>query len=591
MDKVNDIVKAVDSFRNDTTFLQLQARWEQDYDLWRLQPYNAGKGYYSYTTNSPRVLADKLISMLVESHLLIRVPDEAILNEEQRKVSNNVERLLYGALNINHDILASLPGKPSLRAIKAWYAVVRGGYATRPYVYKNDEGKTIPEIAIWDIYNVAYGQDSKGVVWAAHKYQISGQQARDQYDIKAGTAEVECLDFYDREKYGLIVNGKLVKKGFTQHGLGYCPVFIMFVGATPPVWQKNYQYTRKHIGESIFASNRDLYPAMNKTISDLVTLVRRGVKVPMGFWSASGDKTLEEDIFQVEKAAVVPLQTGDKLEPIMTQTMPADATPLMNWISGDEQRGGLSHVALGELGFRLSGYAINQLQSTLSTLIAPFAECLERSYTLECTELLKQYTSKAKHFPPMEVYGRTSKNQAFGFPTPMFIKPSDVDGKWRLEVSLEPVLPKDDAQRYQLAQLAREGIVPLLADETIRTDVLGVEDAMLEAEKIARQWADNLPLNKLWDAYIAYIADGNHDKAMNVLKEVQRLMGGMMPPAQGTATAERTATEQEAMGTPGAGIPARKTGLPSSVTPPEAQGGMPPGAQNAQLPLFATEVM
>ena len=58
--KIQGIKKNIDSFRADSTFTKLKKRWEDDFDLFRLLPYNAGSGYYSYTSNSPRVLAEKL---------------------------------------------------------------------------------------------------------------------------------------------------------------------------------------------------------------------------------------------------------------------------------------------------------------------------------------------------------------------------------------------------------------------------------------------------------------------------------------------------------------------------------------------------
>ncbi|MBU0978116.1 MAG: hypothetical protein KKD18_06880, partial [Nanoarchaeota archaeon] len=368
--------------------------------------------------------------------------------------------------------------------------------------------------------------------------------------------------------------------------VGHCPVYIMQAGSTPLTWQTNYEYTQTHVGESAFAPNRELFPSMNKTLSDLVTLVRRGVKVPLGYWSAGGTKNIEEDIWQVEKAASVPLDLNEKIEPLFKETMPADATTLLNWESGEVQRGGLSHTAFGELGFRLSGFAINQLQQSLATVITPFAQTLERAYKVISMELIQQYSKGG--FPAIKVRGRTSRNQAFGYPQADKIKPSDIKGDWHPEIKLEPTLPKDDAQNFQLAKMARDGEIPLLADETIRAEFLGVRDVDLESEKIAGEWADQLIINRLWKAYLNALADENPMKAQNILAELRRvmMMTGQAGGRQGGGGA-MSPTAQAAMGMKGVGMPMGETGVPSSTLPPESLGGLPPGAANAQMPMFS----
>ena len=584
MDKVQEVKAAISAFQGDTQTMKLRQRWQEDYDLFRMKPYNAGKGYYSYTSNAPRIIADKAVSMLVDAKLLIRIPED-ILTAEEINTASNVERYLYGAQNMNDEANLHIPDKLTNRQLKAWYAVLRGSFAERIWVHKGEGNKTLPEVTIWDMYNVCYGKDSKGVSWAAYTYKIPAKQAKEEYGVQESGAEIEIVDFYDRKKNLFIVSDKEVRH--QEHDLGYCPIFIFRVGATPVVWQSNYQYTEKHSGESIYAPVRELIPILNKTLSDLMTLVRRGVKVPMGYWSAEGNKTIEEDIYQVEKAAVVPLRIGEVFLPLLPQTMPPDAKDLLNIITGELQRGSFSHTNFGELGFRLSGYAISQLQSALETVITPFVTALEQSYLIECLELVKQYAGK--DLPPVEVRGRTSRNQPFGYPVAMKVKPADIKGDWHPEVRLEPILPKDAPQRYELARLAREGEIPLLSDETIRSEILQIQDPRLEESKIDREWADKQIINRLYDAYMSYVEVGDVDKAKNVL---MALRFAMMQTGQrgGGAPAQKTPTEREAAATSGAGLPARTTGIPAETMPPEQMGGLPPGALNARMPAMAEEM-
>ena len=122
--KISEIRTAVATFRNTTTYQRLRRRWQDDFDLWRLKEYDAGKGYYSYTTNSPRTAVNKAISMLDLAKLIIKMPLDALL-EDSRETASNVERLLYGVLNLNDERLLK-QGKPILRNQQDFHTSLRG---------------------------------------------------------------------------------------------------------------------------------------------------------------------------------------------------------------------------------------------------------------------------------------------------------------------------------------------------------------------------------------------------------------------------------------------------------------------------------
>jgi len=579
VEKIQEIKKAIKSFRNDTAWLALRKRWDMDFNFYRLEPYDAGKNYFSYTSNAPRNLANKAIGMLSEAKLTIRVPEDTLQKDEQ-EIANNIERFEYGVIGINDDRFME-QDMPSLHDQMAWLAIIRGTVVIVPYVHKEEDGTTFPELRVWDIYNVAYEKGKRGNKWAAYTRTITKAEAKDVYNIDIGKAEGTAIMFLDEKNMGIIVENEWGKK-LEPHGLDYCPVYIIRVGAMPSVHQVDYQYTEKHRGESIFAADRGLFPLMNKSLSDFLTIVRRGVKVPLGYWSAGGQKNFDEDIWAVEHGIAVPMDLDDMVKPLIEPTIPTDAKELITFIMGEVQRGGISHIAQGELGFRLSGFAINQLQAALSTVITPFVKCLERAYLVSLYSLQKQYIKGG--WKPVEVRGRTSKNQPFGVPQPMKIKPSDLED-WRPEVALTPVYPKDDAQRYQLARLATEGEVPLLSVKTAQEDIIGVQDTQLEGEKIASQWADMLPIIRLHEAFKAALADGDMDRAFNLVGELQRLMSAMMPKTAPGGGGRMGGLEGASMGMPGVGIPSGETGMSPETMPSEMMGGLPGGATQARMPL------
>uniref|UniRef100_A0A6M3J4D6 Portal protein n=1 Tax=viral metagenome TaxID=1070528 RepID=A0A6M3J4D6_9ZZZZ len=590
-DNIGEIRNAIKSFRNDTTFLAMKSRWEKDFSLYRLKQYDAGTGYYSYTSNSPRVYADKIIALLVGSKLIVRVPLET-LTDPEREIASNIERFSYGVMRINDERLSMIPDMPNLRQMMSWYACLRGAFAIKAHIYKNEKGETIPSIDIWDIYSTAYGEKEDGLAWAARTHKITKKRAKEAYGVDVGSNTVEIYEYYDEDNYGVFIGDKWVVDR-QPHNVGYCPVSIIRVGSTPPMWQDDYSETTAHIGESVFSANRWIYPLLNKTLSDHLTLVRRGVKTPLASYTHDGQPAVEQDIYQVEKGGIISLRTGEKIEPILQPTMPADTGALVNIIFGEIQRGGLSHTTYGELGFRLSGFAINQLQQSIQSVLEPCLTAVEKAYERASMWMLGQYAGS--NFPPMKIRGRTSRGEAFGFPKAVYINPSDIPGDWAPEFKLDPILPQDDAQRYQLAGMAGQGDIPLLSRQS-RREMVGVQDPDLEEEKVNQEWAVSLAIPRLYEAYLAALNDERPDKAENIRAELRRLLGQLGAPnqapgaPQGQPGTNLSPLEQAALENEGVGAPSGKTGLPSSTYPSEMSGGMPGGALNAKLPAEGEEV-
>jgi hypothetical protein len=573
---IGEIKTADEKFWNVRSMLR--STWDIDYDLWRMKPYNAGKGYYSYTTNSPRVLADKIIAMLCQANLLIRIPTDKLLDKD-RRIASNIERFLYGCLNVNDERMMRL-NQPVLRDALAWLATLRGGFAVRVFVRKGNKGETIPEIVPWDLYNTSYGIGEDGVIWAAHTRKATRESVIGEYPkIKLGKEdEIEVIDYWD-EKNNAVIVGNVWAKEPEPHELDYCPVFVVFAGSAPSVISTTYQDTEKERLQSLYSANRLLYPSISKTVSDLQTIVRRGVKVPLAYKSADGKKTLDVDIYQVEKGAVIPLAADEDIRPIIQETMPRDAGALLQIMESEAQRGGVPHSTYGELGFRLSGFALSQLQGSITTVVSPFVQAIgKRGYTLICDALMNQFASGG--FEPIEVMGRTSTGEVFGYPAREKIKSSDLKADWRPEIELVPTLPKDDAQRYQLANIARMGEPPLLSMDTIRDEILNVSDPDLERDKIEEEWGANIPLIRLQNTFQSCIARGRMDKAALVFAEIKKLVAQMetqLP--KPTPAKQPTNLESRSMETPGTGLPAEgEQGFSPEVLPPEATGGFPGGA-------------
>lgn len=157
MEKPEQWAADATSFFSSTNYLDMQKRWDRDYDLYNLVPYDAGKGFYSFTTNRPRLVVNKGVSMITDAKLNIRVPDAGLLPLPEREIASNIERFCYGVINHVDEKFSRLPNTPSLREQLAWFSVVRGFVTLCILIYKDEKTlKTTINITPWDIYNVAY---------------------------------------------------------------------------------------------------------------------------------------------------------------------------------------------------------------------------------------------------------------------------------------------------------------------------------------------------------------------------------------------------------------------------------------------------
>ena len=101
--KATEIIDMVESHYTST--YPLRDRMEQDHKLYRLEPYDAGDGYRSYTSNAPQVMADKIISWLTSAEMVVRIPFSG--NErDQRDADNQKERFLTGIVRASDENLS-----------------------------------------------------------------------------------------------------------------------------------------------------------------------------------------------------------------------------------------------------------------------------------------------------------------------------------------------------------------------------------------------------------------------------------------------------------------------------------------------------
>jgi hypothetical protein len=580
--KPEDIVELVEAHYDATE--PLRQRMQDDHALYRLEPFDAGEGYQSYTSNDPQTYAEKVIGWVSSAEMTVRIPHDGA-EPKIRERNDMKERFLIGLLKAADERLCRLM-LPTLRDQIGWYAVLRGWYAGRALLAKREDGSTYVDITPWDPLHTYWGTGPDGLEWVCYKVPKTKAQIYSQYNIKVDweashTADgINVYDFYDKEFNTILIhNGstaqpltRVVKKQI-RHGADQVPAFLGPIGATPYIValsQSTMQDTIADVGESVFGATRDLYPKHNLMMSTLLELTARSRRQGLIVRSRDGTKSLDEDPYL--EGSEISLAQNENVEPLGLLEMAKETGAFMSLVSGEMQRGSIPHSVYGELPFQLSGFAINTLRQGVETVVNKYLRGVEKAYQMMFNLISDQYVEGS--FKSMELSGM-DRNRVYFTEE---ITPEDLKDTGQPIVNLIGQLPQDDMTRYSMAQIAREGPTPLLSDRAIRDRILAIQDADQMDDAIKEQLAERmLPEAALWTLLRASERQGRDDLVRFYVGELTSII---MQKRQ--AAEKRNAGMAD--GPPSPGGPPPPGGPPGGGPPTANPAVMPPAMQGVPPP-------
>ena len=587
--KPEDIIDKVESHRDATH--SLRDRMDKDHQLYKLTPFDAGDGYQSYTSNEPQTYADKVVSWLTSSDMIVRIPPNGN-PRNNRDINNDKERFIIGALRSANERLTKRL-VPSLKDQLAWNITIRGWYAGRALIVKDSESKTCIDVTPWDPIHTYWGVGPDGLAWACYRIKKTVDEIEAQYGVRMGesrsdTDGVNVYDYYDKEYNTVVVPGRFIKKR-TPHGAeGQVPVFLGPVGSTPLVQSLEWssiEDTLEDYGESVYKSTRELYDKHNLMMSVMLELTARARKQGLKVRSRDGTKTLEEDPYQ--EGTEISLGQGEDVEPLGLMEMARESGAFMGLVSGEMQRGSIPHTVYGEIPFQLSGFAINTLRQGVESVLVPRVAAMQKAYTQISNMLCDQYRSGS--FEAMELAGQDNNRMYFSEK----ITPSRIRDGGDPEIKLVTRLPEDDMSKYGMAQIAREGQTPLLPDLWIRDNILGIQDSDQVEDAVKEQIGERtLPEAGIWSLYQAAVKQGRDDLAQLYLgellsmlfakaKQMSQTMGGTVGPPPGAPSPGPGNAPPGMAGPPPmqppSVMPPAMAGVPPPVPIPQGEGVVPPG--------------
>ena len=74
--KPEDIIALVEGHYEATE--PLRTRMEDDHAIYRLEPFDAGEGYQSYTSNEPKTFANKIMEWISGAEMTVRIPHNGL---------------------------------------------------------------------------------------------------------------------------------------------------------------------------------------------------------------------------------------------------------------------------------------------------------------------------------------------------------------------------------------------------------------------------------------------------------------------------------------------------------------------------------
>lgn len=469
-------------------FTNRNLRMQADEDLYRLLQFEEEKGfedeassqYRTFTSNEPRTYADKIIRMVAQSAVNIKIPQAREM--EYQRVTNQAKKdFIMAALKMadrrNQRML-----KPTVQRQLAYYATIRGWYAGRALLTRDMMGRTQVDISVWDPISTVFEMDNDGLAWACNMSFMTAAEIQATYPDAMGMGMVDVdsqhewlvYDYYDRQINAVFADG-LELKQFTRHGAMDIPVFLGYAGEVP-MQQSGYRATShidhlQYVGESCFAANRELYPKYNFISSVLMELVARAREHPYVHESPDGTKYLDKTPFVT--GGVARTETGEKIEPLISNM--ALETPLfVQQIAGELQRGSLPHSSWGELQQAISGYAIQSLRQGTFTQVDPFLSAVQDAMWFISDKLCNQYATG--WFMPIAIEGEMDAH------APMLVANAS-----EIDITLAPDIPDDMAAKLGMAEMVRQNPDRLMSDAWIREKVLGVEDEEVQQDLVDAQ--------------------------------------------------------------------------------------------------------
>ena len=492
---MNEFAQLVKEKENDAGMVKLRDRMDADLDMYHMVKYEMKdwkqkivKAVDNITLPKPKYFADRVISVMNVAPPRVQIAGKGLSDSDTSVIEKFWDYAIYQANEHLFDKMI-IPLDPFL----TFQSVIRGWLGVRVVVWQDGE-KVRFDIVPWDMRSVLWESGDDGLIWVANKTDRTKKQIETEYGEDAAGKGKTVTDFWDREQNVVMVGNEIVKQ--QSHNYGRPPVAISPVTMTPLVPTRGGDQLMYH-GESVFSTNRGIYPEMNKIVSILQTLNALSFRMPVGYVSDDGTK-LPED-YPYIAATMIAMAKGEKWEGLPVGDISKSGPFLWEILQSEEQKGALPTVEYGDTPFPLSGIALEKLSQQRDPIFLPRLQAKGVVYEQIARMLISQFRDggfKAEIGEEGDVVQVQAGQLA-----------KDFTIKFKMAVQW----PEKKLLSYSVAAAA----APFLDSDTIRREILEVEDP----SEVERKLLDDMVIQAVPEVGLYRMAKALIEQAKEMSKE------------------------------------------------------------------------
>jgi hypothetical protein len=567
------IKKLIENF--DSVHKGLHERQDDDMRLYELEDFELDIFSDSMTFNEPRHMGDMVIQLCTGSILMLTVETE----EQDQDINNIIEQFHLSFLKSADEWLGRML-MAQLKQALSFYGAIRGWMVLRITIYRDANGKLVPCIMALDPRQMKWGVGMGGFVWVAHETWRTAEEILLDYGKKPDGEVGKITDFWSDKENVILLDDKEIKGKRYKHNIGYPPFIILPCSNQPKVMGNDMSEAKKHLrgwGESVYASNRKLYPVLNKILSIWLSLVVKAHK-PGGFIVTDDDQVNVEEL-PYGSGTAMKLPIGSSWVPVVPADIARSTPELFGQIAAAVQRGGISWVTYGQLwkGQELSGNALEELKQGLGKIVTPILDALNRVFQRAARMVEEQFMSYGEAW---EAVGYDTRGQHF-FKT---IEPDDISSNHEIRFEFLSITPQEEAANIAKAQMMKS--INLADDEFIDKEIMKFQDpAGIEDRKLMMQGKALSPKIAMLEIIKAYRKRGEDMYADILSAELEKaLMMEQMQQQQAMLPQGQPGAPQEAAPAPTPALPqgfsGPRTPVPSGqprtlIAGPPSRGMLP----------------
>lgn len=388
----------------------------------------------SFVGNDPRALFN-LVLHLLDTDIPHRVKDyDSIDPEVVAAVSSTSKFFKTAWADVNNTFRKSNP-RQSLQRTGLGFMLATGWYASISMV--TDDGKRCYDEP-WNPIDVYPMWDATlGLSEVAHIYKASPTQAINlargngwpltnnyaQWKVSAGRvvpiydywwAEVsEYFPFRNVIWNAIVIDTILVKFEVTR--FRSMPIYVAPVGGLPdmgsltegmiPTYsstlklhtqESNVDRWKAELGQSLIATNENIYRAWNKWWSFSLQLLRDTAQPRVFERSRSGKAIVKpEDLFR--RAAIFRGGPDDSVDFLTTPPIPLELRSTQLDLEAMMQRGGVSWAMYGSVQGQMTAYVMSQIAASANQIIKPFHQAHINQYEDKNNDWLDDIKTRNLH--------------------------------------------------------------------------------------------------------------------------------------------------------------------------------------------------